>query len=211
MISQPGTFNFQVGRLEVQVIEGKTAKPFPHHKITAREVLTDGSKKWVASGLTESDGIIRFDLPMAPGKKFVLSAVSSGDGQYKYSDTITSNGKTIFTVGNQLLNLKLSNAISGKPVPNSEILVLQQQPDQSWKPLKKYTTNHLGAASLDLPGLGKGTHYQLRAKPYTTGYAFSKVISQPGTFNFQVGKVLIKLTNSVTNQVFANKKISLYN
>ncbi len=210
MITQPGSFNFQVGRLEVQVIEGKTGKPFPNHKITAREVLADGTQKWVASGMTESNGIIRFDLPMTAGKKFVLSAVSSGDGQYKYSDTITSNGKTIFTVGNKLLNLTLSNAISGKPVPNSEILVLQQQPDQSWKPLRKYTTNLLGIADLDLPGLGEGTHYQLRAKPYTTGYAFSKVITQPGSFNFQVGKVLIKLTNSLTNQVFANKKITFF-
>ncbi len=210
VINQPGSFNFKVGRLEVQVIEGKTGNPFPNHKITAREILTDGTQKWVASGMTEANGIIRFDLPMAAGKKFVLSAVSSGDGQYKYSDTITSNGKTVFTVGNKLLNLTLTNAINGKPVPNSEILVLQQQPDQSWKPLKKYTTNTLGTADLDLPGLGEGTSYQLRAKPYTTGYAFSKVINQPGSFNFKVGKVLIKLTNALNNQPFANQKITLY-
>jgi hypothetical protein len=208
-VNSPGSFDFKVGKLEATVIQGATSQPLSNYWVEVKKVLPNGKFKWTAGGKTNTQGIIRFDIPeLGKGNKYVLSAVSPFDGTIKTSNVFSQNGKITFTVGNQLLNVHLTNAISGQTLPNEYIIVTQRQPDGSLKWIQRKKTNTEGKVSFDLAEIGKGKTYFLQVHTYGSK-VISEPISQPGSFNFKIGKIQIRLKNETNQQLLAGKRLTL--
>ncbi len=211
ILNAPGSFTFNVGQIEAKVIQGQTNQPLANHKVVLREILADGKSKAVASGTTNSQGIIRFDPPkLGSSAKYHLSAINPFDSKAKFSSEITAKGKLTFVVGNKLLNVHLKNALSGEALKNIPITVYQQQADNSFKWFTQNKTDASGNINFDLPGLGINTNYRIHTNPYGTGNVYSDILSSTKNYTFDVGKVLLRLKDAKTNQLLKKQKVSIF-
>ncbi len=210
LVNSAGTFNFKVGRLEATIIRGASGKPMIDHMVSIRERLSEGKHKWVVGGLTDANGVVRFDIPGLGGnKKYVLAALNPFDGRTRYSDVINQNGIVTFTVGNQLLNVHLTNAINGEALANQKVIIYQQQLNGSLKWSQDKTTDAQGKLALELAGLGAGTQYKLMTKPYSTGSVYSDLINSTATYNFKVGRLEATIISGNSGEPMANHLVSI--
>ena len=211
ILNAPGSFTFNVGQIEAKVIQGQTNQPLANHKVVLREILADGKSKAVASGTTNTQGVIRFDPPkLGSSVKYHLSAINPFDSKAKFSSEITTQGKFTFVVGNKLLNVHLKNALSGEALKNIPITVYQQQADNSFKWFTQNKTDASGNINFDLPGLGINTNYRIHTNPYGTGNVYSEILSSTNSYTLNVGKVLIRLIDAKNNRILKMQKVSIF-
>lgn len=210
LVNNAGAFNFKVGRLEATIFRGASGKPMVNHMVSIRERLSEGKHKWVVGGLTDANGRVRFDIPGLDGdKKYVLAALNPFDGRTQYSDVISQNGKVTFTVGNQLLNVHLTNAINGTNLANKKVIIYQQQANGSLKWSENKTTDAQGKLTLELAGLGAGTQYKLMTRPYSTGSVYSDLIDSTGSYNFKVGRLEATIIKGASSKPMVNHMVSI--
>jgi Protein of unknown function (DUF1800) len=211
LITQTGDFLFDVGRLEVSLINGADGSPLTDHKITVIELLANGDKQWIAVGLSDSEGFFRINLDgIGEGRSYILKAKSLIDGSSKYSQEIVENGKFTFTVGNSPLLVTLENGLSAVPVADIDVVVKERLEDGKLAWVQRQTTNSEGKIAFDLDGLGSGRTYVLSAKPYNGGTVYSEDLLDSGEFIFRVGTVPVSLIDRTTQQVLSNKKLTAY-
>jgi len=211
VISKTGDFDFTVGAVEVHVVKGVDNSNLPNHKVSLYERLTDGKNQWRASGETDSEGVIRFyPKNLGSGKSYFLVTKNPFDGSTKYSQSFSDSGKHDFSVGNKLLQVTLTNELSGQAVADKEVTVYERMDDRSLKWRTRKTTDLSGRLDLDLDGLGTTRTYVLKVNPYDAGWVYSPDIKKTGPFNFKVGSVSVTLRNGESGLGIANKKLTLY-
>jgi uncharacterized protein (DUF1800 family) len=204
-LTAAGDFTFKVGTLAVTAVKGGTIEILPGLKVAAYEKVANASPKWVAEGMTDDNGMIRFDLRgLDQGKPYLLRANSPWDGTTKWSNDITATGLFVFAVGNAPLRVTLVNAISGERLPNQKITVRERLGDGSSRWVTERTTDANGQVIFDLQGLGEGRVYFLTAKPYNGGTATSADLTAPGDFEFKVGKLEVTAVRPPDNSPLAN-------
>ncbi len=209
-ITAPGEFAFNVGMLEVAVVNPYDGSVLPNLAVTAREQLADGTK-YVTGGTTDAQGIIRFDLPgLGEGKSYVLEAKGPIDGATKRSDLITATGRITFRVGSAPLVVTLVNALSGDKLPGVKITVQERTGPDTLVWVTARTTDTAGRALFDLAGLGNGRTYVLSAVPYNGGTAYSDDLRTAAPYEFRVGSVEVALIKGADGSVLANYKVSAY-
>ena len=207
---QTGPYTFRVGRLEVHAVSGATGAALPNTKVTASEVLADGTRRWAAAGTTDAAGVIRFDLlGLRSGRRYSLEAKSPTDGSTKRSAEITAEGVFTFVVGNAALRLALINGVNGTPLPQVTITAreLLMSGETTW--VREVTTDAAGQATFDLDGLGGGRRYVFSARPYA-GSVTSDPVDTPGDVYFRVGTVPVTMIDADNSVPLAGKKITAY-
>ena len=209
--TNPGSFDFLVGTLEVQVLGGATGAPIPSTEVAAYEIVTSGRKKWMTGGYTDDAGVIRFDLPgLGSGRTYILEAHSPIDGSHKYTQPLTTTGRITFVVGGQALRVTLVNGLTSTPLPATGISAyeLLSNGDARWTSWAE--TDATGVALFDLDGLGSGRTYVLNTDPYDAGGVDSDPISAPGDMLLRVGTVPVTLVDGDTNTPLAGVAITAY-
>ncbi len=195
-ITRPGAVTLRAGNLLARVLSGADGKPLKGVKVAARERQGDGKYKWAASGVTDQQGVICFNLSgLGKGKKFALFASSPSDGSTKRSQDINSTGRFTFVVGNKPLQVRLVNGLTGKPIPGQKVSAYQvlDNGKRQWR--AERTTDSDGKAVFDLDGLGKGRRFVLVSKPYNDVAVFSEVVTRPGGFTFRAGSIEAKVVS----------------
>jgi large repetitive protein len=209
-ITNTGTMEFRVGNLLVKVINGATNQPSVGQDITVMEELVDGSLSWLARVPTDQNGGIPFHLPgLGQGRKYILRAQTQLDKRWISSDLIVNTGKFDFTVGNQLLNVTVLNALDGKPLANKEVTAFERLPDQTLRWFQRKNTDAQGRIDFDLNGLGKGSSYVLKANPYGS-WIESKDLDKTGPFQLLAGPVAVKLHKAETGEVMSGQSLTLF-
>ncbi len=209
-INQTGRFNFDVGALQITLVQGSNNSLLKTYPV----ILYKGSyanKTKVASGLTDTNGNVWFDPPnTTSGKTLFLTAKNPFDGKLKFSPVISSTGRHQFTVGNRLLNVSLKNALTGKVIPNKNIIVYKVKSGGSLSWFTSKVANSQGRTNFDLPGLGSGTNYVLKSNPLNGGWLQSNILNRTGSYTFDAGKVRIKLRKKSDGTPLAGRKIILF-
>ncbi len=210
-IREGGTFEFRVGTLEVLVVSGADGSPLPNQKVWAYRVGEDGKLAYVKSGVTDTEAIIRFDLPgLADGAAHVLRSPSPTNGSTKESEIFSQIGQRVFRVGNRALEVTLVNGISGETLPNIRIDAYERLPEEDrlqWR--ARTETNDDGIAIFDLDGLGKDRVYVLRARPYNGGDVYSADLEQAGPFEFRVGTLRVTVLSGATRQPLVDYRVDV--
>ncbi|MDO9238868.1 MAG: hypothetical protein Q7U30_02555, partial [Methylicorpusculum sp.] len=202
-ITKTGNMEFRVGNLLVKVINGATNQPLVGQDVTVMEELVDGSLSWFTRVPTDQNGGIPFHLPgLGQGRKYILRAQTQLDQRSISSNLIVNTGKFDFTVGNQLLNVTMLNALDGKPLANKEVTAFERMPDQSLRWFQRKNTDAQGKIDFDLTGLGQGASYVLRANPYGN-WIESKDLDKTGPFQLLAGPVAVKLHKAETGEVMS--------
>ncbi len=210
-LNNPGNYLFKIGKLQVKVVSGIDGSLLPEIKVTAKERLADGKLKWLTSGKTDEQGIIRLDLrQLGEGKICVLCAQSPTDGSNKYSNDLTTNGYFDFIVGNHPLNVTLVNGLSGEILSGIKITASERLETGKLKWVASRETDDQGRAVFDLEDLGNGRIYTLSCNPYNGGTVYSPDLNQPQNYTFRVGTLPVKLVDGDLGLALVGKKIVTY-
>ena len=198
--------------LTVRLLSGATGQPISEHSVTAFEVLSDGSEKWARRATTDAQGFAGLSLPgLTQGNQYLLKSASPFDGRTKVSSIVSESGDITFVVGNQLLNVTVTDGIDNKPLANQEVIAMTREADGSLKWFRREHTDANGKMSVDLPGLGAGTVYALRTtKKHGSGVIFSSDIKQTGNHIFKVGNVRVKAVNGQTDGALAESRVNAF-
>ena len=205
----PGQYDFRVGGVEVTAIKTLDNTPIPSLAVSAREKGADGKLTTAASGSTDANGLIRFDLPgLKAGKTYVLEAKSPLDGSTKRSQDISANGKYVFQVGNPPVIVTLRNALSGQPLAGVSIAAREKLTTGTLKWIRQVTTDAAGQAIFDLEGLGTGRTYLFTCTPYNGGSVDSDLVTKPGAFDFLVGTLEVTVVSGATGQILPGADVA---
>ena len=213
-VTETGDFDFLVGKVELTLINGATGELLPDTNVYARRILGDGNTKWYKSGISDSEGVVRFDLAGLHDnaenstETYLFKAKSTINGRWRASEPVTDNGPVTFIVGNTPLNVTLKNGIHNTPLPNKDVYVYERLEDGKSRYVDRQTTDSEGKVVFDIEDLGSEGHiFVLKAKPYNTGSVYSNDVTETGDFDFLVGKVELTLINGATGELLPDTNV----
>lgn len=212
-ISAVGAMTFIVGNapLSVTLVDALSGEFLDGTRITASERLTDGSLKWARAQDTDSAGRTVFDLEgLGSGRVYVLK-VQAFNGGNSESEDLTAAGEYAFRVGT--LTVTLVAGGTEDPLAGITVTALERLADGTLKWTKQGTTDDNGVIRFDLPGLGQGRTYVLRAaSPWDGSTKTSNPLTQTGAIIVPIGNAPLRVTlrNHVSRQPLGGVKITAY-
>ncbi|CAB1064977.1 hypothetical protein D1BOALGB6SA_9774 [Olavius sp. associated proteobacterium Delta 1] len=213
-INEVGEFVFQVGNLQITLINAVDNQPLPENRVYLKRKLNDGALKCFRYGYTDPSGVVRFhvqDLDQGPGGGVYLAkAKSLIDGYWKLSDPISTSGAHNFVLG-EPVTVVLKNALLKSAIPDKRIDVYELLPDGKLKWRRRGDTDDQGRVLFDLDRISKGQPYVFKARqPFGTGDVYSAAVSATGVFEFLVGTVSVSLIDADNDLALAGKKVYVY-
>jgi len=188
-----------------------TGQGIPNASVGAKEVLSDGSYKWVASGKSDADGVLHLNLPkLGTGTKYILYTKQLSN-IYSYSDFITTPGETNFVIGKSPVTVTAGG--TNTPLTDVSITVLREKDDGSFGWFTRGNTDESGILYLDLPNTASGERYQFYTySPWDNSKQYSPIIATNGALTFTVGNAPVKATvlNTHTGTPLVNLSITAY-
>lgn len=208
-LTAPGPRPLKAGKLQVQILDGRTGNPFAWNEVTLLEKQVDGSLKWIAKVITDGTGLLKLDPVQLGVRPYILRAVSKVDGTPKDSPEYAAPGSYSFKVGGAGLTVRLIDHVSDTWLKGQGVHAYEKTSDGTlvWRAVR--TTDSEGTASFDLEGLGSGKVYVLQAHPF--GYwVKSDEISTAGFNGFRVGTTLVTLTDANNAVPLVGKTITAF-
>jgi uncharacterized protein (DUF1800 family)/5-hydroxyisourate hydrolase-like protein (transthyretin family) len=223
--------NIEETNLTIKLIDGiNNDSKMLNTRIDVREVLADGSTKWLKKITTNSDGqasIFLDGLNLAVDKGSEGQAPTSQDNidtvktyelsvrsRFKNKNkklNITTTGTHVFRVGSPLLNVTLRDAKTGEAIPDTRVTAYRVEAGKKDKWLTRDNSDANGKLSLDIPAFTDGVSLRLVAdKVHNKLNAYSSIITSAGDFNFSIGDLRIQVMDSHTNQPLAEQQVSIY-
>ena len=210
-ITQSGSFRFSVGKLRVTARNGSDSTLLVGHRVGAIERMADGTESWRAEGVTDSNGIVKFDLEgLGEGRRYFLYSYSPFDGRYVTSDELSGNGDIDFVIGSPLLNVVLRDSIDQTPLGQQLVYLIQQQPNGDITWLEEGTTDSNGRISFAVDGFGGSQVFKLAVSAYNGVWSYSRDITQPGEFYFDVGTLQVSVINGIDGTPLGNARVGAF-
>ncbi len=211
-INSTAPYAFIIGNARTKVVNGRTKAAIANHNINVFYRNTDGTETKISLAKTNENGLVDFQLPnLKTGQHYFFKGANPFDNRTWISPPITQLGFSTFTIGNKLLNVTVTSGIDNTPLANQSVIIYLRLENGSRKGFRTVTTDSNGKLSLDLPGLGSGTRYELRTLPKHGKLAmYSGEISDAGNFAFKVGNVRVKAVDGLTNAAINHHKIRVY-
>lgn len=208
-----GQSDFVVGQtpLTAILVDDKTGLAIPETQVTVRQLMADGSKKWIARKSTDAQGRAVFDLPELGVSQNVELSARVLNKQWSYSGAISSPGEFTFRIGTTRVALKNGNTENGVPLV-SHSLEFWQERDGKMKRVQTVSSDAQGLVTVDLANLSKTTPYLLKARSAIDNKSvYEKQITTPGEHEFTVGStpVSVAFTHAKTGQPLANQRVDL--
>ncbi|MGL4508425.1 MAG: hypothetical protein ACRCUF_22105, partial [Aeromonas sobria] len=165
-LSQPNWYQFRVGKLQVQVLDGATGQPKTGQSVGLMRWPDGGSATWVMGGTTDAQGWVRLDPDGIGTEPLVLTATSPSDGQQKVSEKLMTKGPHRFYLGNAPVVARMQDAVSGSALGGQWVEAWEVLPSGASVFRLKRWTDGTGTARFDLDGVVEGRRYVLKAQPY---------------------------------------------
>ncbi|WP_157257858.1 MSCRAMM family protein [Methyloversatilis universalis] len=165
-ITRTGWFGFTVGRLQVQVIDGRTGLGSAGQSITLKRWQPDGNHQVVMTAVTDGSGWVKLDPGGVGTEPYVVSATSPTDGYQKVSDKYLSKGPHRFVLGNEPVIARVVDGRSGAALAEKWVEAWEVLADGQKALRHKRWTDASGQVRFDLDGIQSGRRYVLRAQPY---------------------------------------------
>ncbi|MGE0520012.1 MAG: DUF1800 family protein [Candidatus Binatia bacterium] len=160
-ITAEGAIDFTIGNapLRVAVVNGITGAPLPGIKVTAREVLANGTTTWVRERAADAGGVVAFDLDgLGSGRRYALYARPYNAGSV-LSDVIAAPGDVYFRLGT--VPVTLIDADTDQPVTERKLIAYEKLPSGERVWVSEGYTDGAGTVHFDLAGLSQTIATQL--------------------------------------------------
>lgn len=194
-IRDAGGVTFVVGNapLHVTLMDGISNAPLANLVVHAYERGPDGKLTWRRQRTTNSVGRASFDLEGLGGDRVYVLRTTAFNGLSADSEDLRAAGELAFKVG----TLKVAVVAGGTNRPLAAIRVdaYERLADGKLGAGRGANTDAGGVIRFDLPGLGQGRTYVLRAKSATDGtYKYSNDLTRAGETTFVVGNAPLRAT-----------------
>lgn len=207
-INTPGEVSISLGTLLVNVIDFSSQTALNNTKVTLYERLADDTKKWVATGYTDTNGSVRFaPTGLNSGRRYFAKTNPYQSGSINSAD-INVSQEVALTVGTLVATVR--DYASQTPLSDKRVDLYQRLADGSKKWVAKGNTDTNGKIHFTPAGLAAGQTYLLKTKPFNTGAAYSQDIQSTGAVNFEVGTLTTTLIDDSTQLPLSNTLVHLY-
>lgn len=209
--SEAGEYDWNLGSIQVQLTDGsqQDTPVLAGHRL--QFLYQNGDSLKVAKQMDSDDaGMVLADLnDISESKPYLLRALSPLDGSTKYQKWITSLGQYELIVGSTPLSVTVTNAQTDAPLADISVTLRSPNDEGGTDWVTRKTTDANGQFSVDLPELGSTQSIQLSAKVFNNNTSYSKIIEQPGQFEWQLGALKLTLTDGTAteNSVLANHRV----
>jgi uncharacterized protein (DUF1800 family)/5-hydroxyisourate hydrolase-like protein (transthyretin family) len=194
-IRDAGGQTFVVGNapLQVTLMDAISNAPLANLTINAYERNADGTLSWRRQRVTSSVGRASFDLEgLGSGRLYVLR-VTAYNGLSSDSEELRAAGELAFKVGT--LKVRVVAGGTNRPLAATKVDAYERLADGTSKHAKGANTDASGIIRFDLPGLGRGRTYFLRAKSAADGTTkYSNDLTSAGETTFVVGNAPLRVT-----------------
>ncbi|WP_043359268.1 hypothetical protein, partial [Methyloversatilis universalis] len=207
-ITRTGWFGFTVGRLQVQVIDGRTGLGSAGQSITLKRWQPDGNHQVVMTAVTDGSGWVKLDPGGVGTEPYVVSATSPTDGYQKVSDKYLSKGPHRFVLGNEPVIARVVDGRSGAALAEKWVEAWEVLADGQKALRHKRWTDASGQVRFDLDGIQSGRRYVLRAQPYLNTVE-SGPIGAAGEIVLQAGRLQVQLLDGTNGAAYAWKDVTL--
>jgi 5-hydroxyisourate hydrolase-like protein (transthyretin family) len=207
-ISGGGAYRFYVGRLQVRVVDGTSGAGKANQTVVLRKWSADGRHVRVLEATTDAQGWVRIDPTGGTDWPYVLTAVSPTDGTEKVSAAYYNGGPHTFVLGNAAVRIVLKDALSGTVLPGLPVEALSVSASGQKTRVSTRTTDASGVASFDLDGVGTGSQYVFRAKPYLQQVE-TPVITNAGEHVLSAGRLKVTVVDGRNASAYANRDVDL--
>ncbi len=214
-ISENGDYQFAVGNtpLSVTLLDDKTGQPLADQKVTAYQILDDGSKQWRAHQTTDAEGFASFDLEgLGEGQQYLLQIRAFNSFTY-YSDKYSQPGVHTLRLGQVRVEVLDGSVQPFAAMPEVKVTIEQLREDNKFKWFAGATTDADGKLKIDLPGFNDGAVYRLRAaSPVNGANKYSGELTKKGDFQFIVGNTPLNATllDDASGQPLVEQKVTAY-
>ncbi len=204
--------HLQENGLTVNLVDGtENSSPLPNKRINVYK-LVDGERQHYSRKDSNEQGIAQFTLPeFDQGQQYVLASKHSKTNKWVYSDPITSNGQTTFTVGESPLVVTLVNPIDNSPIANARIDAMRAKEDGGWRREARQETDANGQVTMHLAEISQDEPVLLRAKS-ANGFDAELSITETGSQTFPLGNTQLTLLNGrlEDSPVLPNTRVDLF-
>lgn len=187
------TFVVGAAPLGVTVLDAIGNAPLGALAVDAYERVAGGALQWRRQRKTDANGRAVFDLDgLGAGRVYVLR-VKAFNGMSTDSEDLRAAGELLFKVGT--LKVLVVAGGTNAPMAGTRVDAYEKRADGSRVWAKGGNTDAAGVIRFDLPGLGSGRTYVLRAKsPVDGSTKWSNDLTQPGAMTFTVGSGPLRVT-----------------
>lgn len=196
IISQPGEFTFEVGKLQVSLLDG-TQETYPPKANEEVDILKRSGDDYSFYGKVRSDenGVLLLDLAaLGEGAEYAIRAYSSINDVKRISETYSHAGAYQFVVGNPAVTVSLKHADTQTAISDISILAYAIQDDGALVNTgQSAKTNEQGQAQFDFDDIDEGQSYQFRAKISNDYYAHGPTASAYQQYDWHYGNTDITL------------------
>jgi large repetitive protein len=205
-------YTFVVGNapLNVTLIDALSNAPLAAMALDAYERAADGTLLNRRTRTTSASGRATFDLEgLGSGRVYVLRLTAFGSTTD--SEDLRAAGEYLFKVGS--LSVRVVAGGSATPLQATRIDAYEKVAGGALPWVKMGTTDATGTVRFDLPGLGQGRTYVLRAKSPADGSdKYSNDITTTGSMVFTVGNAPLRVTavDALSNAPMPNLQITAY-
>ena len=214
-ITKNGDFKFVVGTLPLSLTlkDDESGKPIVEQKVTAYEILEDGSKKWRSNQTSDSQGQVQFDLDgLGQGRKYRV--YTKAFSQFNYTTPVYEKpGNHVLRLGTVRVKIKNGSLPDHPPLNDVKVSIQRLQDDGKFKYFASANSGEAGTIKVDLPDLDQGAVYRLTAASTITGaYKASPPITESGNHTFVVGnpEFNVRLVNAISGDVLSGQRITVY-
>ncbi|MCK5354987.1 MAG: hypothetical protein KAJ63_07700, partial [Methyloprofundus sp.] len=207
-IESDAGFTFNVGTLQLMLVDHLSQDIQINTKVTLYKRLADGSDKWAGSANSDESGRVRFTpVGLENGETYRVRANSYGAG-HAYSPVVSSVSDLTLELGT--LPVKVQDFFSQTALADTKVYLYRRETDGSSKKVASATTDELGLVRFTPFGIEQGQAYYVRSKPYDTDHAYSKDITTAGALTFNTGTLLATLSDFKSGNVLASTRVDLY-
>lgn len=214
VLTEPGELLMTFGSTQITVLNGTLADKPPLLDTKVHVYRLDGEdKSWFTSVYTDSQGMLKIDLPgIDSGQPYILGSDSPISGQRKYSNQLTQSGGHQFVVGNLPLNVSLVDAMTGAAFVAQRVDAYYYDSEGKKRWYTRGETDSQGVVRFDLEGLGNGTHYVLRTKLFNDLSNYSDTLTSKGDYTFRIGTNTVNVLNGTQapNSALAGHKVDFH-
>lgn len=211
-VNANGVYELVVGTpaLTTTLLDARSQTPLVNQRVDAYRLNADTGKwHWFTRANSDDAGKIDFDLPhINSGSQYKLKAVVYNN-QHQYSDVLTQSGQLTWTFGNTLVSL-IDGSGQQANLANHRINIERLNEEGKFRYFGSAYSDDTGLLKLDMPQIGEGTSYRLRAHSLLGQYKYSETLTANGDYQFIVGNqaTVVTLNDYLTGQVIADKRVT---
>ncbi|AWB66022.1 hypothetical protein C2869_06025 [Saccharobesus litoralis] len=211
--AQAGDHTFTVGTLpfNVSIKDARSTLPISEQRIDVSRWDSEQNRfRWFSRAYTNAAGQVAIDLPgVNSGSQYRLVTQVYND-MYLYSDPISASGSLEWNVGKTLVNVLDGSQDAAPPLTEQRVYIEKLNDQGKFRYYSRANTDVNGQLRIDLPDLGSGSIYRLKAQSAHGVYKVSQSMQANGDYEFVVGNpaVTVSLTDYMSGQPLAAVKIA---